>query len=94
MQVYRIKLRHPNIFGIQVGNKDRDIVIPAELCTIPGGQIYKKKVPDELTPEVVNFATQRPDARLRMIEQKTGNATAPVSMLVHNQAGAHGELAI
>ena len=90
--MYQFKLRYPSIFGIQVGNRDRDIVIPAELCTVSSGQIYRKKVPDALTPKVVEFATQRPDARLRMIEQNTGNATAPVSGNLPHQPGAHGKL--
>ncbi|EGN96067.1 hypothetical protein SERLA73DRAFT_17670, partial [Serpula lacrymans var. lacrymans S7.3] len=43
-------------------------IIPAELCIIIEGQIFKRKVPPELTKQVVEFSTQKPDVRLDMIK--------------------------
>jgi len=37
------------MFGIHVGSKERDIVFPAEVCYVTSGELYKKKVPQELT---------------------------------------------
>jgi eukaryotic translation initiation factor 2C len=71
-------LQHPLIFGILVGSKERAIVFPAEVCTVVEGQIYKKKVPQELTSHVVKFATCKPEDRLRTIQQGSG-MRAPVS---------------
>ncbi|KIM87566.1 hypothetical protein PILCRDRAFT_815121 [Piloderma croceum F 1598] len=65
-------LQHPLIFGILVGSKERAIVFPAEVCTVVEGQIYKKKVPQELTSHVVKFATSKPEDRLRTIKQGSG----------------------
>jgi eukaryotic translation initiation factor 2C len=67
------------MFGILVGGKEKAIVFPAEVCTIIEGQIYKKKVPPESTPEVVKFATSKPDQRLATIQQGGGGLRAPVS---------------
>jgi hypothetical protein len=66
------------MFGILVGSKEKAIVFPAEVCTVVEGQIYKKKVPQELTPQVVKFATSPPGDRLAAIQQ-SGGARAPVS---------------
>ena len=66
------------MFGILVGSKEKAIVFPAEVCTVVEGQIYKKKVPQELTPQVVKFATSAPSDRLAAIQQ-SGGARAPVS---------------
>jgi eukaryotic translation initiation factor 2C len=68
------------MFGIRVGSKERDIVFPAEVCYVISGQLYKKKVPQELTPRVVKFAMRRPKERLQTIEQGHGDQMqAPVS---------------
>jgi len=72
-------LRYPRIFGIRVGSKEKPIVFPAEVCVVVDGQLYKKKVPQELTPKVVKFATRRPKERLQTIEQGHGDRMqAPV----------------
>lgn len=67
--------------GVQVGNKSMDIIIPAELCTVVEGQIYKKRVPQELTKKVVSFATQKPAERLVHIKDSHGGVQAPASVL-------------
>jgi hypothetical protein len=50
----------------------RAIVFPTEVCTVVEGQIYKKKVPQELTSHVVKFATSKPEDRLATIQQGSG----------------------
>ena len=64
-QTWNIRLQQPNIFGVRIG---RDAVIPAELCEVVPGQLYKKKIPADMSATFVKFATQRPDARLRSIQ--------------------------
>ncbi|KAH9842843.1 Piwi domain-containing protein [Rhodofomes roseus] len=64
-QVYNINLRYPAIFGVRIG---RDAVIPAELCEVLPGQLYRKKIPAELGADFLKFATQKPDARIQAIQ--------------------------
>ncbi|KAF9463147.1 Piwi domain-containing protein [Collybia nuda] len=73
-QAYGIKLKFPNLPGIQISGKNAPfpIIIPAELCAIIPGQLYKKAIPDHLTKSMVDFATIRPDDRLRQIQHGGG----------------------
>ncbi|KAG9122255.1 hypothetical protein FRC07_001456 [Ceratobasidium sp. 392] len=48
---------------------NRDAAFPMEFLKILPHQLLKRPVPPELTPEVLNFSTQRPDERLRQITQ-------------------------
>ncbi|KAG1776094.1 PAZ domain-containing protein [Suillus placidus] len=43
------RIEYPNIIGIQVGSKDRDEVIPAEMCIIAPDQRYTRKLPPEFS---------------------------------------------
>ncbi|KAI0063474.1 Piwi-domain-containing protein [Artomyces pyxidatus] len=62
------RLEHPRLFGLRVNTK-RDIVIPAEVCDIVGGQMYKKTLAPGLSPKVLAFSSTRPEVRLQEIEQ-------------------------
>ncbi|KZT69027.1 Piwi-domain-containing protein [Daedalea quercina L-15889] len=64
-QAHNRPLQHPRIFGVRIG---RDAVIPAELCRVLPGQLYRKKIPPEMGADFLKFATQKPDARLKAIE--------------------------
>lgn len=63
-QVWNVPLLHPNIFGVRIG---RDAVIPAELCDVVPGQLYRKKIPADMGADFLRFATQKPAARLKSI---------------------------
>lgn len=68
-------------------------VIPAELCTIPPGQLYKKKLSQDQTKRMVTFATKRPQERLDFIKGGAGDSgpggthQAPVCPLKLFEAG-------
>ena len=47
----------------------RAIIFPTEVYMVVEGQIYKKKVPQELTSHVVKFATSKPEDWLMTIQQ-------------------------
>ncbi|KAF9484944.1 argonaute-like protein [Pholiota conissans] len=68
-QTYGIRLSQPQIFGVRLTGKHsqhRDVV-PAELCDIELGQLYRQKLPENLTSEMVKFSTMKPHVRLQKI---------------------------
>ena len=60
-----------DIFGINISGKKNPhpSVIPAELCQVIPGQLYKRKVPEYLTAKVVEFSKIKPQDRFRKISQ-------------------------
>lgn len=82
---------HPKVFGVTTSgpNSSSPVVYPAEFCTLVPGQLYKGKVPATLTSQMVKFATQPPDQRLKMIQEGisgSGGISSPVcfgDLLLH-----------
>ncbi|KAJ7121276.1 hypothetical protein C8R43DRAFT_959621 [Mycena crocata] len=74
---YNIELRYHQTIGVVTSGKSAPfmVVIPLELCEMIPGQLYKKKLPPKATPQLVKFATLKPDKRLQMICE---TPTAPV----------------
>jgi hypothetical protein len=70
-ETYNIRIRYPDIFGVNISGKKNPhpSVIPAELCQVIPGQLYKRKVPEYLTAKVVDFAKIKPQDRFRKISQ-------------------------
>lgn len=68
------KIEHPSIIGIQVGSKDRDEVIPAEMCIIAPDQRYTKKLPPEFSSLMVKFSSKNPTERLGLINAGINNS--------------------
>ena len=64
---HRRKIEFPDVIGVQLGSPDRPNVVPAELCTIPPGQVYKAKLSEHLTDQARTFATKSPSDRLNII---------------------------
>ncbi|KAI0797904.1 Piwi domain-containing protein [Abortiporus biennis] len=62
---YNYQLRYPGIFGVLVG---KDAVYPAELCLVPPGQIYRRKLDSDQQAKMIDFAKMKPDQRLRTIK--------------------------
>ncbi|KAH8113254.1 argonaute-like protein [Phellopilus nigrolimitatus] len=59
-------LRFPDLPCVEVGS---GALLPLELCVVPAGQIMRKQVPPELTKNVLEFATKRPEDRLNSIRK-------------------------
>ncbi|KAF8184938.1 ribonuclease H-like domain-containing protein [Mycena galopus ATCC 62051] len=74
---YNITLQHPVTFGVRVSGRNAPfpVIVPAELCAIIPGQLYKRRLPPSATAAAVDFATQRPSDRMRSI---TGGTNAGV----------------
>ncbi|KAI0292287.1 Piwi domain-containing protein [Russula brevipes] len=65
---YGFRLRYPRVFGICV-NVQRKIIVPAEICTIVGGQMFKKVLMPEMMSEVLQHVTKNPRERIEAIER-------------------------
>ncbi|KAJ7871472.1 Piwi domain-containing protein [Mycena olivaceomarginata] len=79
---YNITLQHPGTFGVRISGRSAPfpVIVPAELCKVIAGQLYKKRLPSSVTSTVVDFATQRPQDRLRTI---THGTSAGVQSPIH-----------
>jgi eukaryotic translation initiation factor 2C len=78
--MYGRQIRFPDIIGVQTGNVDRPAIIPAELCSIPPGQIFKQKLSEQLMDKARTFATKKPQERLEIIRNgvsKPGQSLLP-----------------
>ena len=65
---YGFRLRFPRLFGIVV-NVQQKTIVPVEICTIVGGQMYKKTLfPDQMS-ELLQHVTKNPRDRIQTIEQ-------------------------
>ncbi|KAJ7702361.1 Piwi domain-containing protein [Mycena rosella] len=72
-KAYGIRLAFPQTFGVRLSGKNAPfpVVVPAELCTVLPGQLYKKRLPTSTTKDVVDFATMNPKVRLQTIKGAT-----------------------
>ena len=70
-ETYNIRIRFSDVFGVNISGKNNPhpSVIPAELCQVIPGQLYKRKVPEYLTAKVVEFSKIKPQDRFRKIAQ-------------------------
>jgi eukaryotic translation initiation factor 2C len=70
-ETYNIRIRFSDMFGVNISGKKNPhpSVIPAELCQVIPGQLYKRKVPEYLTAKVVEFSKIKPQDRFRKISQ-------------------------
>jgi len=75
---YGYRLRYPRLFGICV-NVQQNTIVPAEVCTIVGGQMFKKVLMPEMMSEVLQHVTRNPRERIEAIER---GVNGDVSILV------------
>jgi eukaryotic translation initiation factor 2C len=75
---YGYRLRYPKLFGICV-NVQRKTIVPAEVCTIVGGQMFKKVLMPEMMSEVLQHVTKNPRERIEAIER---GVSSDVSILI------------
>ena len=76
-QAYGITLTYPKAFGVRISGRTAPfpVIVPAELCKVLPGQLYKKKIPSAATKDAVQFATMAPQLRFQTI---TGGTTAGI----------------
>ena len=67
---YNLQVRYPRIVGVKTS---KTAIIPAEFCQIVPGQVYRKKIPSHAQKSLLDFATQRPQLRIRDIKNAVTN---------------------
>jgi eukaryotic translation initiation factor 2C len=83
------RIEYPNIIGIQVGSKDRDEVIPAEMCVIAPDQRYTRKLPPEFSSLMVKFSSKNPQDRLALISAGINNRVTADQRSVSDNLSFH-----
>jgi len=63
----RYRLRFPNLPAISVGQPERNVCLPPELCTILPGQVTNRKMDETQTAAMVKAAARPCDERKRKI---------------------------
>ncbi|PCH38271.1 Piwi-domain-containing protein [Wolfiporia cocos MD-104 SS10] len=63
---YNYTVKYPDLFGVRIGS---GAIFPAEICEVVPGQLYRKKIPQQLAPKFVKYTAQKPDQRLRAIQE-------------------------
>jgi len=61
------RLKYPYLPTINVGSAKKAILIPAELCLVPGGQCRSQKVTGDMTAQLIRHAAVKPDERWQYI---------------------------
>ncbi|XP_065345728.1 protein argonaute-2-like [Cloeon dipterum] len=65
----KYKIRYPNWPCLHVGNKDKNILVPMELCRVAPNQVTIKKLNDDQTKSMVKEAATEPKVRqLKILE--------------------------
>ncbi|KAG7452836.1 Piwi-domain-containing protein [Guyanagaster necrorhizus] len=84
------RIRYPHIIGLRLSSQDAEnaIIVPAELCEIVSGQMFKKRLPSDLTSDAVSFGTIPPDRRLLSI-RGLGRSNELQSPIVGYNRSAH-----
>ncbi|KAJ7184221.1 argonaute-like protein [Mycena filopes] len=76
--VYNLRLKFPESFGVRISGQSAPfpVIIPAELCRLLPGQLYKKRLPSARMTDVIDFTAMHPDARMQIIAGRSGTGVA------------------
>ncbi|KAJ7756861.1 argonaute-like protein [Mycena maculata] len=79
-RAHNIALKYPDSFGVRISGSNAPfaVVIPAELCTVLPGQLYKKRLPPAAMDSAVDFATLKPQDRLHVIAGGSSGLPSPI----------------
>ena len=73
---YNVRVRSPKAVGVRLG---QSAVVPAELCEIVPGQPFRRRIPQQLQSDFLRFATQKPEQRLRDIQDAVADGVSLLS---------------
>ncbi|KAI5983814.1 Piwi domain-containing protein [Pisolithus albus] len=73
-ETYNINLQYPDIVGVGFTVRGQVTVIPAELCIVLPNQRYVRKLPQECTKKMVEFSSEKPQARMDAILRGLGGS--------------------
>lgn len=74
-RTHRYRLKYPDLFGVVLQG---GAVIPAEICVLVPGQLFKRKIDAELMPDVLRFASKPPAQRLGDIVAVVQGPVSPI----------------
>jgi eukaryotic translation initiation factor 2C len=66
---YNYQLRYPFLPCLKVGNPQRTVYLPMEVCDIVAGQRYLRKLNEQQTAQMIRMTCQTPDRRANKIAQ-------------------------
>ncbi|KAJ6608634.1 Piwi domain-containing protein [Mycena sp. CBHHK59/15] len=94
-RAYSKTLRYPEIFGVRLSGRNAPfpVIVPAELCKVQPGQLYKRRLPSAATPAVVRFATMVPDVRFKAITGY-GSSISPIKGYRNSEAMIDAGMAV
>lgn len=75
------RLKYPQLPTINVGTSSHPVLIPAELCIVPGGQCRSHKMVGDMTAQLIRHAAVRPDERMAYITDNTDDGGSIVNVL-------------
>ncbi|XP_055692716.1 protein argonaute-2 [Lutzomyia longipalpis] len=79
-----MRLKFPHLPLLHVGPKDKNIYLPAEFCTIPGGQAVMKKLTDMQTRTMIKETATSTDVRKERILNILRKANFDASPIVRD----------
>jgi eukaryotic translation initiation factor 2C len=68
--VYNIKLKEPDTPLVDIGNSEKPVYIPAELCRIERGEPYFGKLGRDETTAMLGYASRRPAKNAKLIVEQ------------------------
>lgn len=60
---------YPNLPGVVIVMNDMKAVIPLELCHVPPGQFFKKRLPAAHMAQLLKLSSKRPQQRLNLVKE-------------------------
>ena len=75
---YNVRITMPRAVGVRLG---RSSVVPAELCDVVPGQVYRKRLDPSLQKKFLSYATETPSRRRDMIQGAVRDNVCTVSAL-------------
>ena len=69
---YNIVLKHPESPVVNVGTLQDPVWIPPELCTVMPGQMFRRRLDEHQTSEMINYAARQPTENAKSIEEGLG----------------------
>lgn len=69
---YNLRLRFPFMPCLRVGNSQRFVYLPVEICDIVAGQRFLRKLNEQQTAQMIRLTCQTPDRRASRISQAIG----------------------
>lgn len=64
---YNKTLEHPNLPCVDVGTREKPVLLPPEMATVLPGQAYGNKLMDEQTAQMIKYACRRPKKNAELI---------------------------